>query len=136
MNQDLMVFFREIIYLEDVAYVINLDEYGDVDTHWITLFCNRNEIVYFDSFGVEHIPEEIKEVIDRRSLNSSPSQNKSITTNIFRVRANDSLMCGYFCTGFLDFMLAGKKLIDYTNLFSLHDFKKDDNIISPYFKNE
>ena len=107
--------------IEDVAYVINLDEYGDVGTHWIALFCNRNEIVYFDSFGVEHIPEEIKEVIDRRSLNSSPSQNKSITTNIFRVRANDSLMCGYFCIGFIDFMLAGKKLIDYTNLFSPHD---------------
>ena len=42
------------------AYVINLDEYADVGTHWIASFCNRNEIVYFDSFGVEHIPEEIK----------------------------------------------------------------------------
>ena len=42
------------------AYVINFDEYADVGTHWITLFCNRNEIVYFDSFGVEHVPVEIK----------------------------------------------------------------------------
>ena len=46
------------------AYVINLDEYPDVGTHWIALFCNRNEIVFFfDSFGVEHVPEEIKEFI-------------------------------------------------------------------------
>ena len=46
--------------IKDGAYVINLDEYADVGTHWIALFCNRNEIVYFNSFGVEHIPEEIK----------------------------------------------------------------------------
>ena len=61
MNQDLMVFFQEIIYLKkrDGAYVINLDEYADAGTHWIALFCNRNEIVYFNSFGVEHIPEQI-----------------------------------------------------------------------------
>ena len=39
------------------AYVINLDEYADVSTHWIALFCKRNEIVYFNSFGVEHLPE-------------------------------------------------------------------------------
>ena len=46
-----MMFFQEIIYLKkDGAYVINLDEYADVGTNWIALFCNRNEIVYFDSF--------------------------------------------------------------------------------------
>ena len=59
-NLDLMVFFLEIICLKDGAYVINLDEYRDIGTHWIVLFCEKNEIVYFDSFGVEHIPEEIK----------------------------------------------------------------------------
>ena len=59
--------------ITDGAYVINLDEYADLGTHWIALFCNRNEIVYFDSFGVEHIPEEIKEFIG----------NKNIKTNIF-----------------------------------------------------
>ena len=112
--------------IKDGAYVINLDEYADVGTHWIALFCNRNEIVYFDSFGVEHIPEEIKEFIG----------NKNIKANIFRVQANDSVMCEYFCIGFIDFMLAGKKLTDYTNLFSPHDFKKNDNIILSYFKNE
>ena len=99
--------------IKDGAYVINFDEYADTDTHWIALFCKKNEIIYFDSFGVEHIPEEIKEFIG----------NKNIKANIFRVQANDSVMCGYFCIGFIDFMLAGKKLTDYTNLSSPHDFK-------------
>ena len=105
--------------IKDGAYIINLNEYADVGTHWIALFCNRNEIVYFDSFGVEHVPEEIKEFIG----------NKNIKANIFRVQANDSVMCGYFCIGFIDFMLAGKKLTGYTSLFSPHDFKKNDDII-------
>ena len=102
MNQSLMVFFQEIIYLKnkDGAYVIKLDEYADVGTHWIALFCNRNEIVYFDSFGVEHVPEEIKEFVG----------NKNIIANIFRVQANDSVMCRCFYIGFIDFMLARKKI--------------------------
>ena len=87
-------------------------------------FVKKNEIIYFDSFGVEHIPEEIKEFIG----------NKNIKANIYRVQANDSVMCGYFCIGFIDFMLAGKKLTDYTSLFSLHDFNKNDQIILSYFK--
>ena len=89
-------------------------------------FFNRNEIVYFNSFGAEHVSEEVKKFIG----------NKNKKANIFRVQANDSLMCGYFCIGFTDFMLAGKKLTDYTNLFSPHDFKKNDDIILSYFKNE
>ena len=88
---------------------------------------HNNGVTYFDSFGVENIPKEVKTFIDR---------SLSITTNIFRIQAYDSIMCGYFCIGFIDFMLAGKKLTDYTNLFSPHDFKKNDNIILSYFKNE
>ena len=88
------------------------------------LFCNKNEIVCFDSFGVEHISEEIKEFIG----------NKNIKANIFREQANNSVMCGYFCTGFIDFMLVGKKLTDYTNLYSPYDFDKNDSIILSYFK--
>ena len=106
--------------------VINLNEYADVGTHWIALFCNRNEIVYFNSFCVEHVPEEIKEFVG----------NKNIIGNIFWVQANDSVMRGYFCTGLVDFLLAGKKLTDYTSLFSPHDYKKNDDIILSYFKNE
>ena len=94
------------------------------------LFFCKNEIVYFDSFGVEYIPKEIKEFI-KVFLG-----NKIIKTNIFWAQENNSIMCGYFCIGFIDFVLAGKKLTDYTNLFSPHDFKKNDNIILSYFKNE
>ena len=53
---------------KDGAYVINFDEYADVDTHWVALFCNRSEIVYFDSFGVEHVLEEIKEFIVNKNI--------------------------------------------------------------------
>ena len=81
-----------LLKIKDGEYVINLDEYADVD--WIALFCSRNEIVYFDSFGVEHVPEEIKEFIDCPS--SSALQNENIKTNIFRVQAKDSVMCVYF----------------------------------------
>ena len=129
MNQDLMVFFSRNNLpkkIKDRAYVINLDEYADVGTQWIALFCNRNEIVHFNSFGVEHIPQEIKEFIG----------SKNIKANIFRVQEYDSIMCRYFSIGFIDFMLAGKKLTEYTNLFSPYDFKKNNNIILSYFKNE
>ena len=127
MNQDLMVFILKTICLKKVkdgAYVINLDEYADVGTHWIALFCNRNEIVYFDSFGVEHVPEEIKEFIG----------NKNIKANIFRVQANNSVMCEYFCIGFIDFLPAGEKLTDFTSMFSPYDFKTNDKTILSYFK--
>ena len=64
MNLDLTVFILEIICLKKIKdwdYVINLDKHPDVGTHWIALFCDKTEIVCFDSFGVEHVPEEIKE---------------------------------------------------------------------------
>ena len=76
------------------------------------MYVINNDITYFDSFGVEHVSKEIKAFI----------KNRNIRTNIFRIQAYDSIMCGYFCIGFIDFMLAGKKLTDYTNLFSPHDF--------------
>ena len=110
--------------IKDGIYVINLDEHKDTGTHWIALFCNRNETVYFDSFGVEHIPKKIKNFIS----------NKNIKANIFRIEANNSAMCRYFCVGFIDFMLAGKTLTDYANLFSPHDFNKNDQIIFSDFK--
>ena len=55
--------------------------------------------------------------------------NKNIITNIFRVQARNSVMCGYFCIGFIDFTLAGKKLTDFTNMISPYDFKKNDKTI-------
>ena len=95
------------------AYIINLDEYSGTGTHWITLHV-QNDVTNFDSFGVEHIPEEIKTFIS----------NKNIKTNVFRVQAYDSIMCGYFCTGFIDFRLAGKTLTDFTHLFHQISLKK------------
>ena len=101
---------QEIISLKKQygEYVINLDEYVEVGTHWIALFCNRNEIVYFNSFGVEHVPEEITKSVG----------NKNIKGNVFQLQANYEVMCEYFCIGFIDFMLVGKKLTDFTSMFS------------------
>ena len=82
------------------AYVINLDVYADVCTHWIALYVKNNEVIYFDSFGVEHVPKEIKR---------------------FRIQADNSIMCGYFCIGFIDFLFAAKRLINSTSLFSPYD---------------
>ena len=113
------------------AYVTNLDEYADVGTHWIALFCNKNTVMYFDCFGVEHVSEEIKEFFAFPL--SSAWQNKNIIANMFRVPASNSVMCGYFC---IELMLAGKKFTDFTNFFSPHDFKKNEDIILSYFKNE
>ena len=128
-NLDLKVFILEIICLKkikDGAYIINLDEYADVGTYWIALFCKKSEIAYFDSFSVEHVPEEIKEFIG----------NKNIIANIFRVESNDSIMCGYFFIGFIDFMFVSKKLNDFTSMFSPCDFEKNDSVILSYFKDE
>ena len=82
---------------------MSLDEY-DVGTHWIALFFTAIEVIYFGSFGVEHIPEEIKEFIG----------NENIKVNIFRIQLSNS-MCGYFCIGFLNFKFEG-------NLFFRYDF--------------
>ena len=83
----------------------------------------NNNVTYFDSFGVKHIPKEIKIFIDK----------SIIVTNIFGIQANDSVMCGYFCIRFIDFMLKGKTLTDFTNLFSPNIFKKNDDIILKYY---
>ena len=114
--------------IKNGAYIINLDEYADVGTHWIAFYVNvtNNEVIYFDSFGVEHVPEEIKKFIG----------NNNIKTNIFRVQAYNSIMCGYFCIGFIDFIFSGKTLIDFTNMFSPYDFEKNVKIILKNFKNE
>ena len=105
------------------AYVINLDEYYDIGTHWIALYVNNKTVTYFDSFGVEHIPKEIKKFIN----------NKNIIENIFRLQTYYSVMCRYFCIEFIDFRLKGNNLTDFTNLFSPNGFKKNDDIILNYF---
>ena len=92
----------------------------------IAFYVKNNDITYFDSFGVEHIPKEIKAFI----------KNRNIKTNIFRIQAYDSIMCGYFCIGFIDFMFKGKTLTEFTNLSYPYDFKRNDDIIMSFFKDE
>ena len=58
------------------AYVINLDEYENTGTHWIVLFIKTNEVIYFDSFGIEHIPKEINKFICSKELGSAVDNNK------------------------------------------------------------
>ena len=61
-------------------------------------------------------------------------KDKSITHNIFRTKDNESIMCGFYCIAFIEYMLAGKTLLDYKNSFSPNDCKKNDKIIYKYFK--
>ena len=109
--------------IKNGAHVANLDEYSDIGPHWVTLYVHNKVVTYFDSFGEEHIPKEIRTFIG----------NKNIKTNIFRIQAYDSIMCGYFCFRFIDFILAGKTFTEFKNLFSPNNFKKNDDIILKYF---
>ena len=77
---------------------------------------------YFDSVEVEHNPKEIRKFI----------RNKSIITTIYRIQAYDSIMCGYFWNAFINFV-KGKSLLEYTNLLSPNEYKKNDKIILKYF---
>ena len=81
--------------IKDGAYVINLDEYSDIGTHWIALYALNNNVTYFNKFSVEHMPIEIKIFIDK----------SIVVTSIFRIQANDSVISGYFCIRFINFML-------------------------------
>ena len=122
MNIDLKVLFQE--KKKDGAHVINLDSKNSNGKHWISIFFDRNKVIYFDSFGIEYIPQDVLNKI----------WDKFVTRHIFRIQDNESMMCGFYCIPFIEYMLAGKTLLDYTNLFSLNDYKKNDKIISKYFK--
>ena len=100
--------------IKDGAYAINLDEYSDIGIHWIALYVNTKTLTSFDSFGVKHIPKEIKKFIN----------NKNIVANAFRIQAYDSVMCRYFCILFFNSMFKGNSLKNFTNLFLTNDFKK------------
>ena len=79
------VYFRDNLpnKIKYGAYGINLGVYSDIGTHWITLYVNTKNLIYFDSFGVEHIPNDIKKFIN----------NKNIAANIFRIQAYGSVTC-------------------------------------------
>ena len=82
--------------IKDGAYMIIFDEFKSIRTHWIALYGNSNNIIYFDNFGVEHIPEKIKKL----------RGNKNIIRNIYRIQAYDSIMCEYFCDYFWNNILS------------------------------
>ena len=86
----------------------------DTGTHWIVLFCKKMKLFILIVLELNVFLKQLKKFIG----------NKNIKANIFRIQANNSIIRGYFCIGFIDFMLAGKTLTDYTNLFSPHDFDK------------
>ena len=65
----------------------SLDEYESIGTHWIALYANDKNVTYFDGFGVEHIPKEIRMFIG----------NKNIITNIYRIQGYYSIMCVILC---------------------------------------
>ena len=125
MYQNIIVFIQEIIYLilwsiyKDGAYITNLDECESIGTHWIALYVNAENVTYFDKFGVEDIPEEIGKFFG----------NKDTAANSYRIQAYDSIMCAYFCIECIDFILKGKRLLEYANLYSPDEYKKNDKII-------
>ena len=98
--------------IKDGEYVINLDEFKSIGTHWIDLYAKSNIVIYFGSFKV--------------------IKNKNTITNIYRIQAYDSIICEYVCIGFIDFMLKGKSLLDFANLFLPNDYEKNDKIILKY----
>ena len=103
MSLDLMAFFQEI---KDGAYVINIDDKNSKGIHWVSLFIDKKTAVYFDSFRMESILLEVLNKI----------RDTSITYSLFRVQDNESIVCGFYCIAFIEYMLPGKTLLDYTNL--------------------
>ena len=104
--------------IKDGTYVINFDEY--VDVH-IGVLCIVKRLKLF-----------ISTVLQLKMFLKKLKNLLGIKT----VQSNNSIMCGYFCIRFIDFMFAGKPFIDFTSFFSPHDFEKNDNIILSYFENE
>ena len=85
---------------------------------------NGNNVIYFDNFGVKHILKELKKFIG----------NENIITDIYRIQPYNLIMCRYFGTGFIDFILKGKSLLDYTNLFSPNEYEKNSKMLQNYFQ--
>ena len=121
----LLEFIQEIIYLRwsMEAFEMNFEGYNSTETDWIALYVNVN-MTYFDSFVVEYIPKEIKNLIG----------NKNIVKNNYIIQANDSIMCRYFCIGFFYFMIKNRSFLEDSNLFYPNEYEKNDKIIVEYFQ--
>ena len=106
--------------------IINLDDKQSKGIDWVSLFFDKNTALYCQSFGIEYIPQEVSDRI----------KDKSITHNIFKIQDDDSIMCGFYFIAFIEYIIVGKTLLDYTNLFSPNDYKKNDKIIYKWFKDK
>ena len=111
-----MAYFQETIYLEkkDGAYGIDLHDKKSKGTHWVSLIIDINFVLYLDCFGIEYIPQEVLNEI----------KDKSLTHSIFRIQNNKSIMYGFYCIVFMEYMLVGKALLDYINSFFPNGDKK------------
>ena len=116
MSLDLMAFFsrNNSPRIKDGAYIINLDDKNSKGMHWVSLFIDIN------LFEIEYISQEVLNKV----------KGKAITQKISKIQDNKSIMCGFCCIAFIEYILARKNLLDYTNLFSLNDYKRNDRIIS------
>ena len=105
--------------IKDGAHIINLDEYSDSGTHCVALHLGEASPKDVQNNNITYLILSEQNIFGKKFVN-----NKTIKTNIFRIQANDSIMCRYFCIGFIDFMLARKTLIEFANIFSPITFKK------------
>ena len=98
-----------------------------IETHLASLVIHKNVPIYFYSFGIEYIPQELLNKI----------RDQSITHNIFRIQNNESIMCWFYCIASIEYMLAGKTLLDYINLFSpnCHVFKRKIFFLNVFLTN-
>ena len=106
--------------------MIKLDDKKSKETHWVSLFIDRNLAVYFDSFRIEYIHQEVLNKI----------KDKSITHNTFRIQDNESIMSRFCYIAFIEYMLVEKYLLDYTNSFSPNHYKKNDKMIYYFFEDK
>ena len=111
--------------IKDGAYVINFDD-KKVKGHWVSLVIDRYTAAYFDSFGIEYIPQGVLNKIN----------DKFITHNIFRIQDNEPIMCEFYCIAFIEYTLVEKTLLNHSNLFSPNDYKKNDKMIFKYSKDK
>ena len=112
-----------------MEHVINLDDKQSRGPHLVLLFIDRNISVYFDSFGIKYIPQEVLSKIE----------DKSIIHNIFKIHSNDSIMfglCGNYFIAFIEYLIARTVSLDYTSLFSPYDYQMNDKIICKYVKDK
>ena len=120
------VFLRDyLLKIKDEAYAINLHDTQSKRTHWVSLFIG-NTVLNFDFFGNKYIPQELLNKI----------KDKFITRHIFRIQDDDSIICRFYVIAFIEYMLLGESLLDYTNLFSPNSYKKNDKIMCKDFQDK